>query len=55
MAFDIDKYTKNSTGVQWADLDFDEFERNPLPEETLRTLRYMWTSNTTQCATCVIC
>ncbi|MEU2618415.1 ferritin-like domain-containing protein [Streptomyces sp. NPDC007157] len=41
MAFDIDKYTKNSTGVQWADLDFDEFERSPLSEETLRTLRYM--------------
>lgn len=41
MAFDIDKYAKNSTGVQWSDLDFDEFERNPLPEGTLRTLRYM--------------
>ncbi|MDX3238326.1 ferritin-like domain-containing protein [Streptomyces sp. ME03-5709C] len=41
MAFDIDRYAKNSTGVQWADLDFDEFERNPLPEGTLRTLRYM--------------
>ncbi|MEU1621209.1 ferritin-like domain-containing protein [Streptomyces sp. NPDC005722] len=41
MAFDIDKYTKTSAAVQWSDLDFDEFERNPLPEETLRTLRYM--------------
>ncbi|WBU37052.1 ferritin-like domain-containing protein [Homoserinibacter sp. YIM 151385] len=41
MAFDIDKYTKNSVGVQWADLDFDEFDRDPLPESTLRTLRYM--------------
>ncbi|MEZ5190465.1 MAG: ferritin-like domain-containing protein [Schumannella sp.] len=41
MAFDIDKYTANSAPVGWGDLDFDEFERNPLPETTLRTLRYM--------------
>lgn len=41
MAFDIDKYTENSTAVGWDDLDFDDFERNPLPESTLRTLRYM--------------
>ena len=31
MAFDIDKYTANSTAVGWDDLDFDEFDRNPLP------------------------
>ncbi len=41
MAFDIDRYTRNSEGVAWGDLDFDEFERNPLPESTLRTIRYM--------------
>ncbi|MEQ1736348.1 MAG: ferritin-like domain-containing protein, partial [Rhodoglobus sp.] len=41
MAFDIDKYTANSTAVGWDDLDFDEFDRNPLPASTLRILRYM--------------
>jgi hypothetical protein len=41
MAFDIDRYTENSTAVAWADLDFDEFDRNPLPPESLRVLRYM--------------
>ncbi len=41
MAFDIAKYTKNSDAVAWGDLDFDEFDRNPLPDNTLRTLRYM--------------
>jgi len=41
MAFDIDKYTTNSSAVAWGDLDFDEFERQPLPASTLRTLRYM--------------
>ena len=41
MAFDIDKYTANSAAVGWGDLDFDEFDRNPLPASTLRTLRYM--------------
>jgi hypothetical protein len=41
MAFDIDRYTANSQSVAWGDLDFDEFERNPLPESSLRTLRYM--------------
>ena len=35
MAFDIDKYTANSTAVGWDDLDFDEFDRNPLPASTL--------------------
>ena len=41
MAFDIDKYTANSTAVGWDDLDFDEFDRTPLPASTLRILRYM--------------
>jgi len=41
MAFDIDKYTTNSSAVAWGDLDFDEFDRQPLPASTLRTLRYM--------------
>ena len=29
------------SAVGWDDLDFDEFDRNPLPASTLRTLRYM--------------
>jgi len=41
MAFDIDQYTEASTEVDWRDLDFGAFADEPLPEETLRTLRYM--------------
>ena len=41
MAFDIDKFTSTSVNVNWNDLDFDEFKRNPLPPATLRALRYM--------------
>ncbi len=41
MAFDIDRYTATSKEVSWADLDFEEFKTNPLPEHTLRSLRYM--------------
>jgi hypothetical protein len=41
MAFDIDKYTATSVSVHWDDLDFDSFRENPLPESSLRTLRYM--------------
>jgi rubrerythrin len=41
MAFDIDRYTSTSVGVQWADLDFEDFQDHPLPEHTLRSLRYM--------------
>ncbi len=41
MAFDIDRYTANSTSVAWGDLDFDTFRTQPLPENTLRSLRYM--------------
>lgn len=41
MAFDIDKYTAKSEPVTWTDLDLEEFERNPLPESSLRVVRYM--------------
>lgn len=41
MGFDIGTYTRTSRGVAWDDLDFEEFRRNPLPPDTLRTLRYM--------------
>ncbi|MEP6479541.1 MAG: ferritin-like domain-containing protein, partial [Rhodoglobus sp.] len=41
MAFDIDNYTSTSKSVAWQDLDFGDFEKNPLPESTLRSLRYM--------------
>ena len=41
MAFDIDNYTATSKSVVWQDLDFGDFETNPLPEATLRALRYM--------------
>src|ERR1044071_8746064 len=41
MAFDIDRYTATSKEVSWADLDFDEFKTKPLPEHTLRSLKYM--------------
>ena len=41
MAFDIDKYTTNSSAVAWSDLDFDTFDSQPLPASTLRSLVYM--------------
>jgi hypothetical protein len=41
MAFDIDKFTSTSVNVNWSDLDLDEFKRTPLPDATLRALRYM--------------
>ncbi len=41
MAFDIDEYAETSEGVTWEDLDFSAFDREPLGEDTLRTLRYM--------------
>jgi rubrerythrin len=41
MAFDIDRYTATSKEVSWADLDFEEFKEHPLPEHTLRSLKYM--------------
>ena len=41
MAFDIDKYTATSVSVAWDDLDLEKFRANPLPDYSLRTLRYM--------------
>jgi rubrerythrin len=41
MAFDIDRYARESTAVTWEDLDYEVFRDNPLPTDTLRTLRYM--------------
>jgi hypothetical protein len=41
MAFDIDKFTETSVRVPWDDLDLEQFREHPLPEHTLRTLRYM--------------
>ncbi|RKQ35207.1 acyl-ACP desaturase [Kocuria tytonis] len=41
MAFDIDRYTRQSEPVSWEDLDYSVFRENPLPPATLRTLRYM--------------
>lgn len=41
MAFDIDRYTAGSKPVGWGDLDLDVFDSDPLPPESLRTLRYM--------------
>jgi len=41
MAFDIDRFTSTSVNVNWNDLDFDEFKTHPLPDATLRALRYM--------------
>lgn len=41
MAFDIDRYTKTSEAVRWNDLSFEDFRDNPLPQQTLRSLRYM--------------
>lgn len=41
MAFNIEKYTTTSESVAWQDLDFDDFATTPLPENTLRSLRYM--------------
>ncbi|HEY4268920.1 MAG TPA: acyl-ACP desaturase [Galbitalea sp.] len=41
MAFDITKFTETSVRVPWDDLDLEYFRDHPLPEDTLRTLRYM--------------
>jgi hypothetical protein len=41
MAFDIGKYTATSVSVAWDDLDFEKFRTHPLPDYSLRTLRYM--------------
>lgn len=41
MAFDIREYTRTSKAVEWEDLALDEFRTDPLPDATLRSLRYM--------------
>jgi hypothetical protein len=41
MAFDVDKYTATSVSVNWDDLDLERFREHPLPQGSLRTLRYM--------------
>jgi hypothetical protein len=41
MAFDIDTFTETSEALTWDDLDFTVFKTDPLPEDTLRSLRYM--------------
>lgn len=41
MAFDIEKYADTSEPVDWSDLDFGAFLADPLPDESLRSLRYM--------------
>lgn len=41
MAFDIDRFTRDSVRVHWEDLDLETFRENPLPPESVRTLRYM--------------
>ncbi len=41
MAFDVQRFTRTSDRVQWADLDFSTFADNPLGADALRTLRYM--------------
>lgn len=41
MAFDIDRFTRTSTAVQWQDLDFSTFLDEPLSDDALRTVRYM--------------
>lgn len=41
MSFDIDRFSRTSEPVRYEDLPFEEFQTNPLPPETLRSLRYM--------------
>jgi hypothetical protein len=41
MEFDIDDYKKRTARLEWADLDLDQFRLHPLPEESLRCVRYM--------------
>src|SRR5690625_7225767 len=41
MAFDIDRFARDSVRVGWEDLDLEVFRTDPLPPESLRTLRYM--------------
>ncbi|HST71595.1 MULTISPECIES: ferritin-like domain-containing protein [Kocuria] len=41
MAFDIDRYARESVSMNWEDLGLEAFRDDPLPPDTLRTLRYM--------------
>ncbi|MGO1510346.1 MAG: ferritin-like domain-containing protein [Actinomycetaceae bacterium] len=41
MAFDIDTYAEDSIPVRYEDLDMTVFHDDPLPEDSLRALRYM--------------
>ncbi|SEE80740.1 hypothetical protein [Ruania alba] len=41
MAFNIDRFARDSVAVNWEDLDLEVFSHDPLPAESLRTLRYM--------------
>lgn len=41
MDFDIDAYKSRTERLQWGDLDFESFRLRPLPEPSLRCLRYM--------------
>ncbi|WP_147915331.1 ferritin-like domain-containing protein [Ruania zhangjianzhongii] len=41
MAFDIERFARDSVRVGWDDLDLEVFRTDPLPPESLRTLRYM--------------
>ncbi|MGN6446720.1 ferritin-like domain-containing protein [Amnibacterium sp.] len=41
MAFDIDTFAETSSAVAWNDIDLDAFREHPLPETSLRALRYM--------------
>ncbi len=41
MKFDITDYKGRTDRLRWDDLDFDSFRRQPLDEDTLRTIEYM--------------
>ncbi|MGC5617013.1 ferritin-like domain-containing protein [Georgenia sp. Z1491] len=41
MTFDIDTFAADSTPVRFEDLDMSSFRDDPLPEDSLRCLRYM--------------
>lgn len=41
MPFSTETYARGSAPVQYEDLDFDAFEREPLSAQTLRAVRYM--------------
>lgn len=41
MNFDIDRYVASVAALDDSDIDYDDFHRQPLPDEALRCLRYM--------------